>query len=598
MSVEAENTCRGCRQPVPAGYSWHKGCRERYRGSSNYRQATLARDGYACAACFGLWNRLVLWFYATRWERSPELARRWLQQHRTVEVDHIDPLASATGSHDPSNLQVLCIRHHRRKTVHDVAQLRGRKAPRDRSWLYRSPRRLLVLLAALGGILLLTRGGGAGQLHAPVPGFYQQLGAPGTIPLPGIPQLIAAASLLILTGALIIRRRIHRGILAELHKSYAATTGASLTARRPIRGKRWRWVRDDDGGRPRLRPTVQTIRYPRTFRDTDPAQQLELERIVAARCGGSWAARWNHRALSVTLTSPDPLESAEALPWPAMNAPAMNLWDPIPVALDEAGRTVTVELAERNLLIGGEPGAGKSVALNLICAAVALDPNVEFYGIDGKGLVELSTWKDSMTELVGSDDGMEEGKGQREANELLGKLQLIMNHRYATMAMTGTKKITPDSGMDLIVLVVDELALFTAGGDKKLREEFVSRLRDLISRGRAAGVISILATQRPSATVVPTEVRDLIGFRWAFRCSTPATSDMVLGQGWASAGFSAAKVQAAFRGVGLLLAEGAVPRRCRSFLATDPELDVIAARAASLRARGGVEPAASAVQDA
>ncbi|MGH2827710.1 MAG: FtsK/SpoIIIE domain-containing protein, partial [Actinomycetota bacterium] len=76
----------------------------------------------------------------------------------------------------------------------------------------------------------------------------------------------------------------------------------------------------------------------------------------------------------------------------------------------------------------------------------------------------------------------------------------------------------------------------------------------------------------------------LFGFRWALRCSTPQASDTVLGQGWASQGYSAATIDSAARGVGFLLHEGGLPIRMRSFHLTDNDLDELAARAEALRA--------------
>ena len=52
---------------------------------------------------------------------------------------------------------------------------------------------------------------------------------------------------------------------------------------------------------------------------------------------------------------------------------------------------VAIELVERNVLIGGEPGAGKSVALSTLVAAAALDPDARIWLLDGK-LVELAAW--------------------------------------------------------------------------------------------------------------------------------------------------------------------------------------------------------------
>jgi DNA segregation ATPase FtsK/SpoIIIE, S-DNA-T family len=104
-----------------------------------------------------------------------------------------------------------------------------------------------------------------------------------------------------------------------------------------------------------------------------------------------------------------------------------------------------------------------------------------------------------------------------------------------------------------------------------------------VSRGRAVGIIVLAATQKPSGDVVPTALRDLFGFRWALRCSTPQASDTILGQGWASQGFNAATVDAAHRGVGYLLHEGGRPARLRAFYLADAELTVIADRAGQLR---------------
>jgi hypothetical protein len=93
------------------------------------------------------------------------------------------------------------------------------------------------------------------------------------------------------------------------------------------------------------------------------------------------------------------------------------------------------------------------------------------------------------------------------------------------------------------VCVVDEIAYYSAtAGTKKTQDEFAMRLRDLVARGRAAGVIVVAATQRPSADIIPTSLRDLFGYRCAFRCTTDNSSDIVLGHGWASEGYSAKSI--------------------------------------------------------
>jgi len=142
--------------------------------------------------------------------------------------------------------------------------------------------------------------------------------------------------------------------------------------------------------------------------------------------------------------------------------------------------------------------------------------------------------------------------------------------------------------VSVILVVIDELAYFSATvGEPKQQKEFITLVRDLVARGRAAGIIVVAATQRPSADIVPTSLRDLLGYRLAFRCSTNSSSDVILGHGWANEGYTAADIDPGARGVGWLIAEGGVPRRMRSAYLSDDQVTQIAGRAAKLRAEHG-----------
>jgi hypothetical protein len=267
----------------------------------------------------------------------------------------------------------------------------------------------------------------------------------------------------------------------------------------------------------------------------------------------------------------DPL-AVPAPPWPWLDVPATSVWAPVPVGVDETGRPVTVTLAEHNLLLGGEPGAGKSVALSQLVAAAALDVHAGLWLLDGK-LVELAAWRNAATGWAGTD-----------IVDAIGVLRLvgaIMDDRYRQLLDAGERKI--GFGAALQVVVIDELAHYLTWGDKKQRDVFTDLLRDLVSRGRAAGVVVIAATQKPSSDVVPTSLRDLFGYRWALRCTTNAASDTVLGSGWASEGMSAATVAPDARGVGWLLHESGLPVRIRAHHLDDTAVRALAERAATLR---------------
>jgi len=280
----------------------------------------------------------------------------------------------------------------------------------------------------------------------------------------------------------------------------------------------------------------------------------------------------------LTVVRRDPLASFAPLPWPAAGAARMSLLEPVPVGMDEDGQPVTVGLVERNVLFGSEPGGGKSVAQSQLVAAAALDPDADLYLFDGKR-VELAPWAPCAVRTVGPD--------VEAACDVLDGLVEEMDRRYELLLSRGRRKIERGDGLRLVVVVIDELAFFTAGGAdrnaKALRAGFAERLHALVGRGRAAGIVVLAATQKPSADIVPTYLRDLFGFRWALRCSTPDASDTILGRGWASAGYSATDVPAEARGVGYLLAEGGVPVRLRSYHLDDDTLLRVAERAAALR---------------
>ena len=274
---------------------------------------------------------------------------------------------------------------------------------------------------------------------------------------------------------------------------------------------------------------------------------------------------------TIVALAVDPL--AQPSPqWPWLGAGYSWVWWPIPVGIDETGQPVTVTLAEHNLLLGGEPGSGKSVALSQLVAAAALDPRCGLWLLDGK-LVELAAWRACADGWAGTDIG--------EAIGLLVRVQQIMEARYHQLLAAGKRKI--DQSTPLQVLIVDELAHYLAWPDKKPRDAFADLLRDLVSRGRAAGIVVIAATQKPSSDLIPTSLRDLFGYRWALRCTTNAASDTILGSGWASQGVTAATIAPATRGVGWLLHESSLPVRLRAHYLDDHQIGLLAERAAQLR---------------
>jgi DNA segregation ATPase FtsK/SpoIIIE, S-DNA-T family len=254
---------------------------------------------------------------------------------------------------------------------------------------------------------------------------------------------------------------------------------------------------------------------------------------------------------------------------------SLSIWNPVHLGTDEFGNRVEVTLAERNMLIGGEPGGGKSVALQLIVAHGALSADCRLILIDGKR-VELGLWRDCAERFIGPsiDDAI----------DAMHYLQDQIDERTDLLLQMKKRKVTPDLGWPVYLVPVDEVAYFSATvGTPVQQKEFNAANRDVVARGRAPGIIGIEATQRPSADIIPTSLRDLFGYRWAFRCSTEASSDTILGHGWANMCYSATEIDPQSRGVSWLRAEDGVPRRVKAAYMTDAEIIELAAWAAQAR---------------
>ena len=161
------------------------------------------------------------------------------------------------------------------------------------------------------------------------------------------------------------------------------------------------------------------------------------------------------------------------------------------------------------------PARGKSSGLNLITAHGALSHDCKLILVDGKQ-VELGLWRACADMFI--------GPSIKDAIDAFEAFQATMNTRYEDLLAAGRRKITRESGERVYLVVIDEYAYFSATvGTKKEREDFAALTRDLVARGRAAGVILILATQRPSHQVIDPSMRDLFGYRWAFRCTTDSS---------------------------------------------------------------------------
>lgn len=260
--------------------------------------------------------------------------------------------------------------------------------------------------------------------------------------------------------------------------------------------------------------------------------------------------------------------------------------DAIPFAMDEMGNGVTVRLTESNILLGGEPGGGKSGGQSAIVAGAAQCENLALLGIDPKR-VELAPWRSRFTEIVTTPEA---------ATDMLKRVVEEMDRRYDVLELHEMKKLSRFTAeMPMIVLAIDELAEILSVGitreDKADDKKRATLLRRIVNKGRAAGIVVVMATQKPDSETVPTNIRDLVQQRGAYRTGNPSMTDVILGAGRAQDA-PAERIDPDGNGICYVIASGSpVPRLVRTLWLPDEDVRAFAEATAHLRPEWTLPPA-------
>lgn len=212
-----------------------------------------------------------------------------------------------------------------------------------------------------------------------------------------------------------------------------------------------------------------------------------------------------------------------------------------PIGEDIKGDVVEVDFSSDvspHLLVAGQTGAGKSVALETILLGLTRSraPDRLKLGLVDPKTTELTIFEQSphLLRPIGWEaadaiqllkDAVDEMESRR------GKFR----ERGARSLPEYNKKVleSGDSPMPWWLLVLDEYADLTSDKvDKKAIEESLLRLA---AKARASGIHVIVATQRPSADVISTVVRSNLVAQLALRVRSAMESNIVMAEAGAEA---------------------------------------------------------------
>lgn len=256
---------------------------------------------------------------------------------------------------------------------------------------------------------------------------------------------------------------------------------------------------------------------------------------------------------------------------PLLDVESWDAWRPVPFGRDARGRRVDLPLVWTSLLVGAIPRQGKTFATRLPAAGLILDPHTRLYVFDGKGGKDWEAAEHVAYRYVCGDEVAQAEAVRDHLIELVAEVQA----RFARMAtfdddICPESKITPALsrdvavGMPITAVIIDEVQVFlenpTAqriGGKKTTLGEYIADLLTYLARkGPAAGLVLILATQRPDSTTIPSRLRAVLGSRFALRVMDWRDSNIVLGEQMNTRGYDASTLLPSHKGVGILRPDG------------------------------------------
>ncbi|MGD9987137.1 FtsK/SpoIIIE domain-containing protein [Pseudonocardia sp.] len=356
------------------------------------------------------------------------------------------------------------------------------------------------------------------------------------------------------------------------------------------RGRRWAdTLADCDLARENRRTGRLVI--PRILRVRSATLSIDTLYVRPAR--GQDLRTWTDRAdaladaltahrVAITRTRPGVLAIVverdmpfdHVIPAPAIPVDAADAdLSALDVGDNEHGQPFTLRVLGTHVLVAGASGSGKGSLLWAPMRAMGpaiRDGLVRLWVIDLKGGAETSR---------GAPLFHRHATTMTDALRVLHDVRDVLKNRQEHMRANNLRRLDVSTDRPLDVVVIDEMAMLTAYGERSDVRDALRLLAELLTQGRAC-LISVMGyVQEPSKDVV--DVRELFPTRVCLGVTAASHVDMVLGDGARERGALADEIPGDPRhaGIGFVIDQGSrLPVRFRAAYVSDTEIDELVDR--------------------
>ncbi|EWT06663.1 cell division protein FtsK [Intrasporangium chromatireducens Q5-1] len=280
----------------------------------------------------------------------------------------------------------------------------------------------------------------------------------------------------------------------------------------------------------------------------------DLEAVAPALAAAAGARSFRCRAVSPSMIEYDLVMSDRLTAVREATAPTDVRVDAVPLGRRQDDTAWVLPVTGRHTLVVGCSGSGKGSIFWGVCAGLA--PAVRaglvcLWGIDLKRGVEIGMGRHLFHRVATTPS---------EALDVLAALRVVIDQRGHRMA--GHSRLhTPTPSDPLHVVAIDELAVLTAYTDPEIRKEASRLLAEILTQGRALGVVVLACVQDPRKEVIG--LRGLFTQTIALRLRSAEETRMVLGDGTADLA-PAHRISPATPGVAWVIDEDGTADRVRA----------------------------------